>query len=77
MAKSFECGAKGQRLHVTVDGKEMVFIMADPKQVIVRNAAGGVLDMQCGSQKPFRVGVFFVPPTEAGQVDGTVRELVL
>lgn len=43
VAKSFECGAKGQRLHVTVEGKEMVFDMGDPKQVIVRNAAHGVL----------------------------------
>ncbi len=71
----YDCSAKVQRLRVKVDSKEMVLALGNPKDIVVRNMQGGYLDLQCGAQKPFRVGVFYVP-AQGGAVDGVIRELV-
>jgi tetratricopeptide (TPR) repeat protein len=71
----YDCSSKAQRLRVTVDSKEMVLALADPKGIVVRNMQGGHLDLQCGAQKPFWVGVFYVP-AEGAASDGVIRELV-
>lgn len=54
----------------------MVFEFDDPKAVVVRNGTNGSMSMQCGPQKPFRVGIFYVPSDRAVAVDGIIRELV-
>jgi tetratricopeptide (TPR) repeat protein len=76
VAKFFDCNSKIHQLRVNVDSKEMVFELDKPKEVIVRNMNNGFLDLQCGPQKPFRVGVFYVPSLQGAGADGVVRELV-
>ncbi len=76
VAKSFDCHAGAPRLHVLVNGKEMVLALADPKAVVVRNAAGGRFDMHCGPQKPFHVGIFYIPTKTTPGLDGVIREMV-
>ena len=71
----YDCSEKVQRLRVKVDSKEMVLALGDPKEIVVRNMQGGHLDLQCGAQKPFWVGVFYVP-AEGAAADGVIRELV-
>ena len=62
VAKSFDCDPKAPRLHVIVNSKEMVFELDDPLGIKVRNRVSGTFDFQCGPQKPFKVGIFYVPP---------------
>jgi tetratricopeptide (TPR) repeat protein len=76
VAKFFDCDAKIHRLRVTVDSREMVFELDNPSQIIVRNMNNGYRDMQCGPQKPFRVGIFYLPSAQPAATDGTIRELV-
>ncbi len=77
VAKFFECNAKTPRLHVIVNSREMVFALDDPKGVIVRNGNnGGSFNINCGPQKPFKVGIFYVPSDPSTRVDGLLRELV-
>ncbi len=76
VAKSFECTSNAPRLHVMVDSKEMVFEFDDPKDVIVRNATSSTINMQCGPQKPFKVGIYYVPSSQSSAIAGMVRELV-
>jgi hypothetical protein len=76
VARSFDCDSKVHQLHVAVDGKEMVLEFDHPDSVIVRNATDNYLDMQCGPQKPFKVGIFYVPSHLPGKVAGGIRELV-
>lgn len=76
VAKSFECDSKTPRLHVIVNSKEMVFELDDPKGIVVRNRINGSFDFQCGPQKLFKVGIFYVAPNPPGTVDGIIRELV-
>ncbi len=76
VAESFECTSKPPRLHVTVNTKEMVFTLGDPKGIIVRNGSKNSFEMQCGHQKPFQVGIFYIPSDKPAGVDGAIRELV-
>jgi tetratricopeptide (TPR) repeat protein len=76
VAKFFDCATRAPRLHVAVNSKEMVFELDDPKGVIVRNRVNGSFDFQCGPQKPFKVGIFYVPSNTSTAVDGIIRELV-
>ena len=70
-----ECG-KSARLHVRVDGKIRIFVIADPRSVTIRSGDGAPVDLQCGPQKPpraLRIEFQAVP----GQPDaaGLVRSL--
>ena len=76
MVTSFECTAKGPRLHVLVGSKAMVLAITDPKQIVVRNAKEGFFDIHCGPQKPFHVGIFYVPADHSKGTNGEIRELV-
>jgi tetratricopeptide (TPR) repeat protein len=71
----YDCSSKIQRLRMKVDSREIVLALGNPKEIVVRNMKDGYLDLQCGAQKPFRVGVFYVP-SAAAAVDGVIRELV-
>jgi tetratricopeptide (TPR) repeat protein len=73
IAKSFDCAAKPPRLHVTVDGKEMIFAMDDPDSIVVRNAKNGVAEFPCGAQKPVKIGIVYAASSTS---DGSIRELV-
>jgi tetratricopeptide (TPR) repeat protein len=73
IAKSFDCAAKPARLHVTVDGKEMIFAMDDPGSIVVRNSKSGFAEFSCGAQKPVKIGIFYAASSSA---DGSIRELV-
>lgn len=53
----------------------MVLALGDPEEIVVRNMNDGHLDLQCGAQRPFHVGVFYVP-LDGAAVDGVIRELV-
>jgi hypothetical protein len=75
MVTFYDCGSKPQRLRMKVDSKEVVLALGNPKEIVVRNMNDGHLDLQCGAQRPFRVGVFYVP-SEGAAVDGVIRELV-
>jgi len=75
MVTFYDCSSKPQRLRMKVDAKDIVLGLGDPKEIVVRNMNDGHLDLQCGAQRPFRVGVFYVPSEGAG-VDGVIRELV-
>lgn len=76
VAKSFECDSQTPRLHVLVNSKEMVFELDDPKGVVVRNGNNASFMMHCGPQKPFKVGIFYIPSSSPTAVDGIIRELV-
>jgi len=75
MVTFYDCSSKPQRLRMKVDSKEMVLALGNAKEIVVRNMNDGHLDLQCGAQRPFRVGVFYVP-SEGATVDGVIRELV-
>jgi hypothetical protein len=76
VAKSFDCDARSPRLHVIVNSREMVFGLDDPTGIIVRNRSTGSFDFQCGPQKPFKVGIFYVQSGKPKAIDGMIRELV-
>jgi len=77
VTKFLDCGAgKPHRLHVMVDSKEMVFEFDNPNDVIVRNAPGSTIDLQCGAQKPVNLGIFYAPAAAPAPADGMIRELV-
>lgn len=75
MVTFYDCSSKPQRLRMQVDAKEMVLTLGNPKEIVVRNMNDGHLDLQCGAQRPFHVGVFYVP-SEGAAVNGVIRELV-
>jgi tetratricopeptide (TPR) repeat protein len=74
IAKSFDCGS--HRLRVIVNSQEMVFELADPNAIVVRNTDKGYVDFQCGVQKPFKIGIFYMPSDQSARADGVIRELV-
>jgi tetratricopeptide (TPR) repeat protein len=76
VAKSFDCRPKGSRLHIVVDAKELTLEIDDPRQVVVRNRPTNGLQLHCGAQKPFKVGVFYVRYGPPSSVAGAIRELV-
>jgi tetratricopeptide (TPR) repeat protein len=75
-AQTFECHGKELRLHVQVDSKPMVFQIDDPNAILIRNAGSKSLELTCGPQKPFRLGIFYIPSPELSTIAGKVRELV-
>ena len=76
VVKFFDCTPKVHRLRVTVDSREMSFELANPESIIVRNGTDGHVDMNCGPQKPFNLGIFYMPSNPPSPADGTIRELV-
>ena len=56
--------------------RPMVFQIDDPNEILVRNAAHSSLELTCGPQQPFPLGVFYIPTPESGTITGRVRELV-
>lgn len=76
IAQTFECHGKELRLHVQVDSQPMVFQIDDPNAIVIRNAGAQSVELSCGPQKPFHLGVFYVPSPESQSVTGKVRELV-
>ena len=70
--ENLECG-KPARLQVRSGGMVLVFLIADPRSVAIRGAAGAPLALQCGAQKPprpVRIEYQILPaqPNAAGQV---------
>jgi tetratricopeptide (TPR) repeat protein len=76
VAKSLDCSNNTRRLHVLVNSAEMIFQLADPKDIVVRNGSQGTIDLHCGSQKPYNVGIFYVTLPQPAPADGVIRELV-
>ena len=76
VAKALACSSKIPQLHVMVDGREMVFELADPQGILVHSSKGGVVEFRCGAQKPIPLEVFYVPETGNGNLDGAAQELV-
>ena len=72
-AKVLECRGSTLRLHVEVSGKELIFTIRDPKDIVVTNTKSGYVDFACGSLKPVPVTVLFAPDSAGGA--GRVREL--
>jgi hypothetical protein len=54
--KQVECLGRSARLGVLTEGKTMKFTIADPKQVALMDASGGVADVSfsCGAQRRAR-----------------------
>ncbi|MGC2657226.1 MAG: hypothetical protein WA324_04555 [Bryobacteraceae bacterium] len=75
-AQSFECRGKELLLHVQVNAKPMIFLVDDPNDILIRNAGGPSVQLSCGPQKPFHLGVFYTPAPNADAVAGKVKELV-
>jgi Tfp pilus assembly protein PilF len=75
-AQTFECHGKELRLHMQADSKEMVFQIDDPNEILIRNAGRTSLELTCGPQKPFHLGIFYIPTPELSAITGKVRELV-
>lgn len=75
VAKKLDCSGKIRRLHVLVNATEMTFELM-PEEVIVRNGKQNTVDMQCGSQKPYNVGIFYVPLAQPNSADGSIKEMV-
>jgi hypothetical protein len=73
VTKAFQCGQHSFRLHLQVGSREMVFAIADPKDIVVRNVVE--LQWTCGPLKPQEVTVVYKPAPTA-DVDGAVAELV-
>jgi tetratricopeptide (TPR) repeat protein len=73
-AEALECRGSVLHLRVRVDGRPIVFLIGDPKEIIVRNTNNGYVDLACGPIEPVRITVLFAPdPT--GVTAGRVREL--
>lgn len=75
-AETFECQGKELRLHVQVDSKPMVFQVDNPNEIVIRNAGHSSLVLSCGPQKPFQIGIFYIPTPQSSTIAGKVRELV-
>jgi tetratricopeptide (TPR) repeat protein len=75
-AQTFECHGKELRLHVQVDSRPMLFQIDDPNEILIRNAGSKSVELTCGPQKPFHLGIFYIPTPELGSIVGKVRELV-
>ncbi|HEX4808459.1 MAG TPA: hypothetical protein VH325_05995, partial [Bryobacteraceae bacterium] len=76
IAQTVECHGKQLRLHVQVNSQPMVFQIDDPNAIVLRNAGAESVELSCGPQKPYHLGVFYVPSPELEAVTGKVRELV-
>jgi tetratricopeptide (TPR) repeat protein len=76
VAQSLDCSTSSRLLHVLVNSTKMIFELGDPKDVIVRNGSEGTIDLNCGAQKPVKVGIFYTPSPQPEPVDGLIRELV-
>ena len=74
--ESFECKGPAVLVHLKVANREMVFLIKDPKGIVVRNRDSETFDLTCGPQQPFKLGVIYLPGDETSSVDGEVRELV-
>jgi tetratricopeptide (TPR) repeat protein len=75
-AQTFECHGKELRLHVQVDSRPMVFQIDDPNAILIRNAGSKSVELTCGPQKPFHLGIFYIPAPDSAAIAGKVRELV-
>jgi len=75
-ADSFECLGKELRMHVKVNSKPMVFQVDNPNEIVIRNTGGSTMNLSCGPQKPFPIGIFYIPTPESSMIAGKVRELV-
>ncbi len=75
VAKSLDCASRIRRLHVLVNSQEMVFEFS-PEDIIIRNGKQNTIDMHCGPQKPYTVGIFYVPLGQPAPADGSISELV-
>lgn len=70
-----ECG-KSARLHVRVDGKVLIYVIADPLSVDIRNGNGAAVDLQCGPQKPPRpIRIEYEPVAGQPDAPGVVRAI--
>ncbi|HEX4228940.1 MAG TPA: hypothetical protein VHZ07_09725 [Bryobacteraceae bacterium] len=75
-AQTFECHGKELRLHVQVNSRAMVFQIDNPNEVLIRNAGSKSVELTCGPQKPFHLGIFYIPTPDSGAIAGKVKELV-
>jgi tetratricopeptide (TPR) repeat protein len=70
-----ECG-KSARVHVRVDGRILIYVIADPASVDVRGGDGATVDLQCGPQKPARpIRIEYEPVAGQPDAPGVVRAL--
>jgi hypothetical protein len=70
-----ECG-KSARVHVRVDGRILIYVIADPTSVEIRGGDGATVDLQCGPQKPPRpIRIEYEPVAGQPDAPGVVRAL--
>ena len=50
-----DCGESTARLHVAVEGRELVLAIGDPHKVVIRNAPGMSTVLNCGAMEQFAV----------------------
>ena len=75
-AKELECSGTGARLHVVVDGKELVLGIPDPSRVLIKHSGGDKVDFECGPQKGYKVAVEYAPKENpAEKTVGVVKSL--
>lgn len=72
----FDCDSEQPLLHVKSGSRTVVFAIQDPGSIVIRNAAGGTVDLACGPQKPRRIIVGFLPWEDAKtKAQGVVRTI--
>jgi hypothetical protein len=75
LLETMECD-KVTRLHVRTAGKVAIFVMPDPRIVVVRGSAGGPVDLQCGAQNPPRpVRIEYQALSNTADATGLVHSL--
>jgi len=79
-SKALECSDGHQRLHVTVENREMTFDV-DPSNVVVRNGNENYSHWRCGALKPEALTIVYTPLKVGSNAssqasDGKVRELI-
>lgn len=72
--KLIECKGNAARLHLMVNGKEMIFSIPDPRRVELKHSEESTHEFTCGPQKLFPMSVEFTGSEEKG-VAGIARVL--
>jgi hypothetical protein len=70
--RAIDCGKKGTRFEVEVQGKRLTLVIADPGRVQMRNAPP---EFTCGPQPATPISVEYAAAKTSGATDGVIRGL--
>ncbi len=77
MLQQVDCLGKSARLRILADGKQLSFLIEDPRSVVIKSATSeGGLSLTCGPQKPVKIALEEFPkPDPASGTEGLVRSI--